>query len=135
MDLFLEAMKEYYSEKAPTSLQQQNECKHEITETRDYQVICIERGEILQEHVLTFEHNKRYSRQSRNCTPHCTKKYFIKLLNKLSNLKEDYCVLIPGFAEQETNLKEVLKERTQRKNSLSVHYKLYKLLQRREVLS
>ena len=129
MDLFREAMKEYYSEKAPTSLQQQNKCKHEITETRDYQIICIECGEILQEHVLTFEYNKRYSRQSRSCTPHCTKKH-IKLLNKLSNLEGDYWVLISDFEEQETALKEVLKERTQRKNSLSVHYKLYKLLQR-----
>ena len=46
MDLFRETMKEYYSEKAPTSLQQQNECKHEITETRDCQIICIEYGEI-----------------------------------------------------------------------------------------
>ena len=33
MDLFREAMKEYFSEKAPTSLQQQNECKHEMTKT------------------------------------------------------------------------------------------------------
>ena len=130
MDLFRGAMKEYYSEKAPTSLQQQNECKHEITETRDYQVICIECGEILQEHILTFEYNKRYSRQSRSCTPHCTKKYFIKLLNKLFSLKEDYWVLTSDFEEQETDLKEVLKERTQRKNS--VHCKLYKLLQRHE---
>ena len=52
------------------------------------------------------------------------------MLNKLSNLEGDYWVLISDFEEQETALKEVLKERTQRKNSLSVHYKLYKLLQR-----
>ena len=45
MDLFREAMKEYFSEKAATLLQQQNECKHEITETRDCQIICIEYGE------------------------------------------------------------------------------------------
>ena len=116
--------------KIPTSLQQQNERKHEITETRDYQIICIECGEILQEHILTFEYIKQYSRQSRSCTPHCTKKYFIKLLNKLSSLDQDYWVFISDFEEQETTLKEVLKEKTQRKNSLSVHYKLYKLLQR-----
>ena len=46
MDLFREAMKEYFFEKAPTSLQQQNECKHEMTKTRDCQIICIEYGEI-----------------------------------------------------------------------------------------
>ena len=52
------------------------------------------------------------------------------MLNKLSSLEQDYWVFISDFEEQETALKEVLKEKTQRKNSLSVHYKLYKLLQR-----
>ena len=120
MDLFHEVMKEY-SEKAPTSLQRQNECKYEITETIDYQIICIECGEILQEHILTFEYNKQYSRQSCSCTLHCIKKYFIKLLNKLSSLEKYYWVLIFDFEEQEAVLKEVLIDEDKQKNSLSVH--------------
>jgi len=142
MDLFREAMKKYYEEQNDKRSEEElcrnavAACKHEITETIDYQVVCIECHLILQERILTFEYNKRYSRQSRKCTPHCTKRYFIKLLNKLSevtsslNLNVSYWVLISDFEEQETVLKEVLQDEGKRKNSLSVHYKLHKLLQR-----
>ena len=141
MDLFREVMKEYYKEQNDRSSEEVTTvtCKHKFIETVDYQVMCIDCGEMLQEHYLQYEYNKHYNRQSRKCSQHCTKKYFIKFLNKLSsevtsslNLKEDYWLLISDFEEQETVLMEVLQDEGKRRNSLGVQYKLYKLLQRRE---
>ena len=113
------------------SLEEANQdelCKHEHTEKDGCITVCLECGEILPERELCFDYNSLSRYKKQNTVHHCTKKYFEKLLNKLS-ITDNYYDLVCVFEEQEHVLKQVL-EHERRKNSLNVHYKLYKLSQR-----
>jgi hypothetical protein len=102
----------------------------DYTENMDGKIVCMECGEILREY--TFVHNFQYYHGGHRRVEHCTQKYFKKAVLAFSEEKSspdfDQSILMEYFVEQERVLEKVIAN-SERKNSLNVNYKLYKLLQ------
>ena len=128
---FQQALSEFkYAESREQAIQNDLGCKHELTEMDEHCVtFCLECSEILSEGVFIIDPNSYSHYKKRSTAHHCTKKYFEKHMEKLSITNYD---LVSAFEEQEHVLKQVLKHED-RKNSLNVNYKLYKLSQTLEV--
>ena len=87
-----------------------------------------------------YSHGISHRKRRITSANHCTRKYFTKLVDKLDlnriskaeGLNLDRLFDLLDFDKQENVLKKVLKNEN-RKNSLNVQYKLYKLLSRQGV--
>ena len=104
-------------------------CKHECKEKLNSYVICSDCGLYL-ERQISRGYNHKNCKPRRNAY-HSTKSYFVKNMDKYTKYltSEKIQRLLSDFDKQERVLKHILMTEFKRKNSISVNYKLYKLLQ------
>ena len=105
-------------------------CKHEYQDRVNYDTICCDCGLYLKKQLIhdDFFHYKNYN--LRRTAYHSTKTYFVKNMEKYTkDLTYDRERLLRDFDTQEQQLKFTLMTEMNRKNSLNVNYKLFKLLQ------
>ena len=114
-------------------------CEHKLFYEEGIYLVCLLCGELIEnmDPKVHFDFTLGYSSKSGHIkiqqqAKHCTTKYFKKFLKKFAFDEEIKDELLAEFSVQESISKEVL-EGESRKNSLSVSYKLYKLLQRQEI--
>ena len=116
-------------------------CIHEHTykDKENCFKICVECGRMFETCPLRlYSYGISHRKRRTTSANHCTRKYFTKLVEKLDldriakseGLNLDR--LFEDFDKQENVLKRVLKNEN-RKSSLNVQYKLYKLLSRQGV--
>ena len=105
-------------------------CKHEYQDKVNYDTICCDCGLYLKgQFTHDFFYNYR-NYKLRRTAYHSTKSYFVKNMEKYTkDLMYDKERLLHDFDIQEQQLKFTLMTEMNRKNSLNVSYKLYKLLQ------
>ena len=104
-------------------------CKHECKEKLNSYIICSDCGLYLERQISHGYNHYKNCKPRRNAY-HSTKSYFVKNMEKHTNdLIFDKKRLLSDFDKQENVLKHILITEFKRKNSISVNYKLYKLLQ------
>ena len=110
-------------------------CEQKEVYEKGIYLVCLLCGELTEnmDPKVRFDFTRGYSSKSGHIkigqlAKHCTTKYFKKFLKKFAFDEIVENKINENFFDQESILKEVLGGES-RKNSLSVSYKLYKLLQ------
>ena len=140
--LYYQCMEAYEAENPSPVINEESHtgCKHEGAYFNDdfFAVICEECGEILKDrcHERQFINERSQMNYKSANPPHCTLKYFQKKILDF-DIEYDEEWLLTDFITQERALEETIFSEDydiKRLNSLSVKYKLHKLLQHQGII-